>query len=180
MAVTANLAAGQVLNASTVNTYMINSGLVYVTSTTVGSGVSSVTISNCFSSTYDNYRIEISGVASTSGYSMYMSLNNRTGTTYANGGRYMSLGGASADASSAGEAGFWLGVMGTNFSACLDLFRPNSAGGCNVAWSSSSSTYGNYGNGYNSVASASTSLTMYPAFGTLTGGTITVYGYRKA
>lgn len=46
------------LSSSDVNTYLANSGLVYVTS--VAASGTSVTITNCFSSTYDNYRIVFS------------------------------------------------------------------------------------------------------------------------
>jgi hypothetical protein len=52
---------GEVLTAADTNTYLANSGLVYVASTTVGTGVSSVTVSSAFNSTYDNYKIIYSG-----------------------------------------------------------------------------------------------------------------------
>jgi hypothetical protein len=51
---------GVSLPASDINSYLANSGMTYITSTTV-SGASSASINNCFSSTYDNYRILIAG-----------------------------------------------------------------------------------------------------------------------
>ena len=45
---------GEVLTASDTNTYLANAGLVYITSTSVGTG-GSLTVSNCFSATYNNY-----------------------------------------------------------------------------------------------------------------------------
>ena len=48
---------GEVLTASDTNTYLANSGLVYVKQQTVGSGVTSVTVTDAFSATYDNYKI---------------------------------------------------------------------------------------------------------------------------
>ena len=71
MAVTANLTTGQVLTASTVNDYMINSGLVSIVPTSVTNGTvtsgqatvrvagtaSSVTINGVFSSTFESYFI---------------------------------------------------------------------------------------------------------------------------
>ena len=66
---------GEVLTASDTNTYLANAGLVYVTSATIGTAVSSVTVSNCFSSTYDAYRIVITGgVGTTAGNSLSMTL----------------------------------------------------------------------------------------------------------
>ena len=50
---------GEVLTAADTNTYLANSGLVLVKSQTIGTGVASVTISDAFSTTYDNYRITI-------------------------------------------------------------------------------------------------------------------------
>lgn len=55
MAVTANLSAGQVLTASTVNNYMINSGLVYVGGGSF-TGATSFDVTG-FSSTYKYYRL---------------------------------------------------------------------------------------------------------------------------
>lgn len=175
MATPPTFSVGATLTAAQMNAV----GLWLVKSQTIGSGVSSVTVSNAFSSDYENYRIVVSGVTSTSGYSMYGSINAGTGSTYANGGRYISWGGVSADATSAGEAGYWFGVMGSNYCLSLDIDRPYLATPTNVAWSSSSSTYGNYGTGINSVSASSTNFTLYPGIGTLTGGTIRVYGYRN-
>jgi len=168
-------ANGDVLNASDMNAV----GLWLVKTQTVGNGVANVTVNGAFSSSYDNYLISVSGITSTGTNSVYMSLGGRTGNTYANGGRYFSWGGADATATSAGEAGFWLGVGGTNYSAILQLFRPFNTGPCNMSFMSSSATYGNNGNGYNNTSVSSTAFTIYPSGGTLTGGTIRVYGYRN-
>ena len=46
---------GEVLTASDTNTYLANSGLVYITSTAVSG--STVSVSNCFNSTYDWYKV---------------------------------------------------------------------------------------------------------------------------
>ena len=73
---------GEVLTASDTNTYLANSGLVYVTSTTVGSGVSSVTVSNCFTSTYDNYRIIWAGGTTSASGSGYIQLSGITTGVY--------------------------------------------------------------------------------------------------
>ena len=71
------------LTASDTNTYLANAGLVYITSTTVGSAVSSVTVSNCFSSTYDHYRIIWGGgTCSNSGVSTYIKFGSAATAYY--------------------------------------------------------------------------------------------------
>lgn len=161
--------------------YMNSIGLWLVKTQTVAASpaVSSVTVTDAFSADYDNYRIIFTGLNTTAGYSLYMSFNNRTGTTYATGGRYTNYGAASGDGTSATDTGFWLGVMGTNHSGVIDVYRPATANPCSISMISTSATYGNTGNGYNSVSAASTSFTMFPAYGTISGGTIRVYGYRN-
>jgi hypothetical protein len=58
---------GEVLTASDTNTYLANSGLVFVKSQAITSG-STVVVTDAFSSTYDNYRIVIdNGVATGNG-----------------------------------------------------------------------------------------------------------------
>lgn len=65
MAVKSNFAAGEILTASNVNTYLTNGGLVYITEATA-SGTATLNITGCFSSIYDNYRIIGTEMRSTS------------------------------------------------------------------------------------------------------------------
>ena len=54
--------SGEVLTSSDTNTYLNNGGLVYITQTVITAGSSTaVNFNNCFSATYDNYRILIDG-----------------------------------------------------------------------------------------------------------------------
>jgi hypothetical protein len=55
--------SGATLTASDVNTYLTNAGLVWKAGGTIGTTVSSLVISNCFSGSFDAYRIVISGGA---------------------------------------------------------------------------------------------------------------------
>jgi hypothetical protein len=59
MAVKSNFASGDVLNASDVNTYLTNGGLVYINGGS-GNNVASFTVSDCFTSTYNMYRLVLS------------------------------------------------------------------------------------------------------------------------
>ena len=175
---------GEVLTASDTNTYLANSGLVYVTSATVGTGVSSVTVTGAFNSTYDNYRIIYSGgvlstgdtlslkmgTTATSGhYGVYLYANYVTGTPLAatnnNNALWSWVGGAGPD----------------NAVLMCDLYSPNLAKTTriNSGVIHYVSNFGTY-TGVETSTTQHTSFQIIPASGTLTGGTITVYGYRKA
>jgi hypothetical protein len=176
---------GEVLTAADTNTYLNNGGLVYVKSQTIGSGVSTVTVSDAFSSTYDNYRIVINdGVASTN-----VLLRLQIGSI---------------------NTGYYGGFFGTNYSTSAfvgqndnnaTLFNYVGSGGASYLaafvdvqnpfltkrkYISATHVYLNASNGYGAYVgettgtTSSTSFVISPNTGTLTGGTITVYGYRKA
>jgi hypothetical protein len=77
MAVKSNFAAGEILTASNVNTYLTNGGLVYITQVTATSGTT-VDVTSVFSSSYDAYRFVISDFRTPAGASVTMQLMNGT------------------------------------------------------------------------------------------------------
>ena len=77
---------GEVLTASDTNTYLANAGLVYVTSVTVGTGVTTVSVSSCFTSTYDSYEILYNNGVSSVTEVLYLQLSGITGTNYYSAG----------------------------------------------------------------------------------------------
>jgi hypothetical protein len=174
------------LPASDINAYLNNGGLVYIKQQTIGNAVSSVVVTSAFSNDYDNYRIIISGtVVSAATNSMYMTINGSTGATYAANGIYMApnLGTIGALSQAPAVTGFWLGISGATFSATYDVMNPFSAKATNVNGQSASSggtTYNNTFMGGDSNAASSTGFTIVQQITTLTGGIITVYGYRKS
>jgi hypothetical protein len=170
---------GEVLTAAAMDSI----GLWLVKTQTVGAGVSSVTVTDAFSADYDNYLI-------------YMSSTGSTATTS----------GVRLGASTTGYWGFLTyGDATTN--TVLGAGRNNQAymfflGGCQGASQPHhlrveiqdpfSSIYTKFFNGtYQStdgfgtmqgehrVASSYTDFTVILGTGTITGGTIRVYGYRK-
>jgi len=174
---------GEVLTAADTNTYLANSGLVYVTSATVGSGVSSVTISNCFSSTFDQYRIiYTNGACSTTAY-LGLRLGAVTtgyygslfGAAYA-GGAFIGLG--LSNAASWSYAGF----AATYAILDVDVINPNLS---KQSMIDSRWVFNSGGSGYSMFVGEEagttqhTAFTITPSSGTLTGGNITVYGYRR-
>lgn len=180
---------GEVLTASDTNTFLANAGLVYITSTTVGSGVSSVTVSNCFSSTYDNYRIIYMGGSASASENLKFQFGPSSVSGY-NANYYQIVhysfwnGTSSNNVAGSNNATTWPYVGyhdsdSVRFSA--DVFNPNVA-----EWASfSSAPYlapasGGFCVGVQQNNGQYTGFTLTPGSGTLTGGTITVYGYRKA
>ena len=181
MAVKSNFTDGTALPASEINTYLTNSGLVYVTSATVGTAVSSVTVSSAFSSTYDNYRIIYTGGTGTGTVNMTLGASI---TTYSNSLIYSSTYATPTPAGIGSNNGaHWQYVGYCDANLChvgLDVFSPNLAkyttfGNCSY----SANTNAGNNSGIHATATAYTSFTFIPA-GTFTGGTITVYGYRQA
>lgn len=188
MAVTANLSAGQVLNASTVNNYMINSGLVYVTQVTVGIAVSSVNITSCFSSTYDNYLISMSNITSSTGggvllFKLMVGSTPQTNGWYGNT-FYVANGGAGgmSNAPYTNTASMEAMCTSLNYknSGVFQLQSPNLPTQTRAQYQNCDDYYFRLGAAQLSNSTQYDGIQFVTASGTITGGTITVYGYRKA
>jgi hypothetical protein len=176
---------GNSLPASDINTYLANSGLVYVTSATVGSAVSTVTVASCFSSTYDNYRITISNVdCSATDNLLTMTLNNSAGSTYIYvTSRLNYTSGGSGGNNSAGTTSWAIGLTSANDNTNLimDIQSPNLVKRTSFFINGTSDSNIIFGGGQDTNAVAQTGFSIVTTGGvTMTGGTITVYGYRKA
>ena len=157
-------------------------GLVLVKSQTIGSGVSSVTVTGAFSSTFDNYRIVVANIdASAAGYSLQLIFGAVTTGYY--GSRYYDLyTGSGNSITRMNNASFIYGpIVGQNGDtyASLDVLMPNQATRTGVHGTM-------YGSGYTFVLGAQeisttqhTAFTLTASLGTWTGGTIRVYGYNN-
>ena len=161
-------------------------GLTLISTTTIGTAVASVTVSNAFSSTYDNYKIMISGGVASTTCGLRMTLG-ATATGYYFAGYYT---GASWVATVNGDAAanttFWTVGNGTTniLSGNIELIAPNLA-----KMSSYTSTfvsgvttngYGQHNQGVLNDTTQYTAFTITTSTGTLTGGTIKVYGYQNS
>ena len=157
-------------------------GLELISSTAVGTAVSSATVSNAFSTTYDTYRIVWSGGVG----SVSTGLGVRVGGATANYSHmlfWQSLGGAgvNSDSSSNTTQVNYVGSITPNSGTLtLDIVNPyistvytTFTGGAYIA-----SDFG-VAVGRHNVAQSNTSVTILTLTGTMTGGTISVYGYRK-
>ena len=176
---------GELLTAADTNTYLANSGLVLVKSQTVtgGAGVSSVTVSDAFNSTYDNYVVLYTGGTCSTATGLNLALGSSTSTYYQVliYGSYAGSGPSLAITNNNRVAWSWCGAGNTTFVAMnVTLMQPFTTYYTRII----GNTYdGNDASG--SMQGIHKSSTSYSAFtltteaGNMIGGTITVYGYRK-
>jgi hypothetical protein len=158
-------------------------GLVFIKSQTIGTTVSTVTVSNCFSSTYDSYRVVLGGgVASADGSYLRLRFDAGSTTNYYGSLFYDLYSGTNtATARISGGAAGDVGITSTeNVTTAFDVVGPNLSKRTHVF-----GTY--YGGGYagwfgfqTAVTTQYTDLTFLTSSPTLTGGVIAVFGYRKS
>jgi hypothetical protein len=158
-------------------------GLRLVKKQTIGSAVSSLVVSDAFNATYQNYKIIIAGgTASTSGSAMQLTLGGIP-TGYYTTLCYQPWGGTGGPfAVNQYNLGFWnwAGNAGADniFMDC-DLSNPFASkvkGGSAVYTEQAVGGSAGTARFYNTSTASATSFTLTPS-GTLTGGTVYVYGY---
>jgi hypothetical protein len=153
---------------------------------TIGNAVSNVTVDGAFSSKYENYKITISGGVGSTNLALRFNFDGSTSGYY--GGvifhPYSTAGPANVLGVGWSAEGNWLEVGNastTNIALNMDVLSPNLAKpasyNCgihilNTAGSTVSSS------GVHLVATAFTGFRIQTSTGTLTGGTIRIYGYN--
>ena len=185
MTVKANYAIGQRPTVADFNTFAANPALRYIT--TVNINAVTTTVSNVFSSVYNNYRLEWSGVYTSSGASTFpmLSFTGGTGSAHFDGIKTTDAAGTNTFNNQNG-GGYWLGayISGTTSlngsQITMDIYNPFNT--TDTTYSSKFSF--NQGGGFaGGIVKSSTSYTGF----TITGlssyavaGTLRIYGYRKA
>jgi hypothetical protein len=162
------------------------SGLTLVKTQTIGSGVSSVTVSDAFSSTYDNYKIIVSGGVASASATLTLQLGSTTSAYY-----YWGISGNSGSTTVSGIVGSNVsnfadfGTAGVNsLSADVEVsnaflskrttvfsqaIRTTTAGTVKASW------------GFQDSDTSFTAFTIAIDGGnTMTGGTIKIYGYQNS
>lgn len=157
-------------------------GLVLVKSQTIGSSVTSVTVNDAFSSTFDNYVIGLSGFTASGNHMMQVRLGSSTTnykwtlnyTNYAT--THSSLAGNPtsewqyAGVVLTGQNAFMIPIFGPNLAA------PTTIGPVNYSDTGASGTM----TGWHTESTSHTSFTLIPGGSyTISGGVIKVYGYTK-
>ena len=161
----------------------INSALVLISTTTIGTTVSSVVVTNCFSADYDNYKIILSGGVASSRVAVTMILGATTSSYYAGYNR-VEYGSGSSIPNNNNNTANWSAVgeaTTDGLSGTIELQQPFATKRTNMQTSfgsSSSAGFGLAGGGYLNNAISYTGFTIGGP--TLTGGTIRVYGYTNS
>ena len=159
-------------------------GLEFISTKTIGTTVSSVTVSSVFSATYDNYRIVISGVTGTiNNDSFLMSMTGSSGSTYKSTSFYLVYNSASFNGVAfATGTSFRIGWTNNSndMNYVLDLLNPFIAKPTFFTSNGANSTITFQNAGEDTSTSSCTGFTLTPSSGTLTGGIINIYGYRKS
>lgn len=180
MAIPPSFTDGQALFASQLSAA---TGLILVKTQTVGNTVSSVTVSDCFTSDYDSYKITYDNGTASTGVDLRFQLGSSSTAYYG----FLIYGTYTAAT-----------VIGYNVNNGT-LFPFFGGGDANYCWAGAEvhhpylarhtifTSLAN-GNGVNfwtftarhAVANSYTSFTMSTNTGTISGGTIRVYGYRNS
>ena len=170
---------GEVLTAAAMDSI----GLWLVKTVTIGPGVLSVPVNDCFPTDYNGFRIIIENLDNNGSASHDIQLNGIATSTYFTGGNFMSW--ASNAITGYGPAALTTWIVSANVAAgtgtviTLDLWNPNQTrrkyGVCNAIAGNGHTMF----NLYSTSTSTATGFTLGKSGNTMTGGTIRVYGYRN-
>ena len=178
MATPPDFTAGQVLTAAQMNKV----GMWIVASEAVGTAVSSVTISDCFSADYDDYRVIWSGGLGSGTTDIKVQVGGVTSTDYlyAESNVNYATGATVTGNSNASSAVRQIGRASTSY-GYVDLHIRGPFLTTQTFFSAPYHTTGTAGwaIGYLNDTTSHTSVTLRTNSGTITGGTITVYGMNK-
>lgn len=158
------------------------SGLTLIKQQTVGTAVSTVTVTGAFSATYDAYKIIISGGAA----SVSDAVNIQFGSTIT--GYYsarprvtLATGAISANATVNGTSLQFGSCNTSGFVVNVDIMNPylTTLTQCSVPFWGATTAIIDQTFGFLNNSTSYTAFTLTPTSGTWTGGTIYVYGYNK-
>ena len=159
------------------------SGLTLISTTTIGTTVSSVAVTGAFSATYANYKIIVNGGLASTTAELRMVLG-ATVTGYYDSGVGNTFAGAAISDNRANAAFFDVGAsMANGNTANIEIQGPQLAQRTiytsPIIRPSTTGRFMTYG-GFLDNATQYTDFTLNPDTGTLTGGTIRVYGYQNS
>ena len=163
----------------------LGSGLTLVKTQTIGTAVSSVNVTSAFSATYDSYKIIVSGGTSSANGDLNLQLGAST-TGYYSGRGAVVYSSSSGSNSGLNNGSSWTGGIGMGQSTGLNLiadlispFLAKTTVVSSVFIMQNTAGFAGFYCGFHNVSASYTDFTLTPASGTLTGGTIKVYGYKN-
>jgi hypothetical protein len=160
--------------------------LVLVKTQVIGTTVPSVVVTNAFSAAFDDYLIKISGGVNPSGGSNITFQLGSTTANYYSAGFRAAFNSASLIAENQNNESSFSRIArtgSTGYAGEALVSQPFNA--TRTIWKAFGSSSGLntdvmfYQNGYQDSNTSFTGFTLTPNFGSLTGGTINVYGFRK-
>lgn len=156
-----------------------NAGLTLVKSQTIGTGVSTVTVTDAFSSTYDAYKITIAGGAgSSANVQIRMTLGSTSTGYYYGVPLTIYSGGAYASILGNNQVYWAVGSVNTaSLNLNIELIDPFATKITKMFTQMVKDTSAGSGGGFLNDTTSYTAFTLVPESGTFTGGTIRVYGY---
>jgi hypothetical protein len=173
-----SFSAGEVLGAQDMNAV----GLWLVKTQTVGTGVPSITVTDAFSSEYSNYRITWTGGTKSANDAVALKLGTTAVNTHFGSFIYADFTGVGVTSVPDNNSAFFSNVGGANSDgggAIIDVYGPNLPVNTRIAAFGIhyGTRFGTYAGLFNATTQF-TSFVLAPATGTMTGGTVRVYGYR--
>jgi len=179
MAVPPDFVAGQVLTAAQMNQI----GLWLVKTQTIGTAVSSVTVTGAFTADYHSYLIRVIGGTASTSLSLNMTLGSTVTGYYYGGSTGTYAGGAPASFAQTNATSFIAAGSGetSGLSCRVELNGPQLAdetGYVNLYNTYRTTGSGGMVAGYLNDTTSYTAFTLTTTTGTITGGTIYVYGMR--
>jgi hypothetical protein len=157
-------------------------GLTLISATSIGSGVSSVTVSSAFSSTYDNYKIIVSGGANSENMGMSLQLGSTT-TGYYGAQNIVTYSNGAVNTFGRNNQSVFIdaGVSRSKFLYMnIDLLSPFLSDETIYSGWSVHESQGGFSVGFLDNTTSYTAFTISPSGGAFTGGTIRVYGYANS
>ena len=159
-------------------------GLVPILTQTIGTAVSSVVVSNAFSTTYDNYKILITGGVASTDNGINLKMGATTTGYYAGRLRVLYSAGTLSQETD-NNAASWTNIgygntnsLHANFEL-LNPFKTQQTNMTNIAAENATNARATMTSGWLNNSTSYTDFTLTPSGGTLTGGTIRVYGYKN-
>jgi hypothetical protein len=155
--------------------------LTLVKTQTIGTTVSSVSVSDAFSSTYDNYLITITGGSASTLQDMSMRLGS-TSSGYYWAYTYAYYDGSAAGKSNGNGVAQWQICTYDSSDTDTQIIVQSPYLSRKTSYQSRSNFGGATSNplGYLNDSNSYTAFTLYAGGGTLTGGVIRVYGYQNS
>lgn len=163
-------------------------GLQLITAETAFTGASSVSVNNCFTSTYTSYKLIIRVTTSSDQVALRMRVSGTDSTTGYYSVNYDMYSSNSAISSTVVQSNAAYSLVGNQSSFNeFNIFQPNVASqtfmtGTGARYESSTPRAESTGTNYKIVHSPATAydgFTIYPLSGTMTGH-YTIYGFNKA